>query len=67
MSAYPEIDQLFGPPAGLTTKGKMMNTKPITYIIGGVLLIFLIIGIKTVYKNLALQKGPKIIREQDKT
>jgi hypothetical protein len=67
MSAYPEIDQLFGQPVGITTEGKMMNTKTGTYILGGVIVIFLVIGIVAAYKSLSLETGPKILKKQDKT
>lgn len=51
MKNYTEIDQLFGPPVAMTTKGKFINTSPAIYIAGGMLLLAAVMGALSITKS----------------
>jgi hypothetical protein len=63
MNNLTSIDQLFGPPNPQTIKGKLINMKPVYYIIGGVLILVLIVRVysksRNIYKIKPTFKEPK--------
>jgi hypothetical protein len=51
MSAYPEIDKIFGPAVPMTVKGKMQNTSTGWFVVTGMLIFVGFVGVMAIAKS----------------
>jgi len=57
------IDQLYGSPNPQTLKGKILNINPDYYIVGGILIVLLIVGVSSISFNRFEKKYGKVSKK----